>query len=180
MNRFGRKVSALVLAAAVTVASVVPAFAANSPVSGKSDSSTTVNATVNKDGKSVTVKSISSTGKSATIPASVKSGGKNYSVSEIKTNSIQKKYNKVTIVMNDKTKVDAKIVKSKNAKKTKKIVITATNGKKLNASQFNKKAFKGFKGKIIVKKSAMTKKQFKKLAKKLRKGGFKGKIAWKK
>ena len=82
--------------------------------------------------------------------------------------------------MNDKTKVGAKIVKSKNAKKTKKIVITATKGKKLNASQFNKKAFKGFKGKIIVKKSAMTKKQFKKLAKKLRKGGFKGKIVRKK
>ena len=65
---------------------------------------------------------------------------------------------------------------SKKAKKTKKIVIKAADGQKVAASQFSKKAFKGFKGKIVVKKSAMTKKQFKKLVKKLRKGGFKGKI----
>ena len=43
-----------------------------------------------------------------------------------------------------------------------------------------KKAFKGFKGKIIIKKKAMSKTQFNKLKAKLKKGGFKGKISYKK
>ena len=38
----------------------------------------------------------------------------------------------------------------------------------------------GYKGKIIVKKSAMSKKEYKKLKAKLKKGGFKGKISFKK
>ena len=46
---------------------------------------------------------------------------------------------------------------------------TYASGKKRNA-----------KGKIVVKKSAMTKKQFNKLKAKLKKGGFKGKISYKK
>lgn len=175
MNKFGRKVSALLLAAAVAVSTVVPAFAANSPVSGNVDSNTTVAGTVQAD-NTVAVNKVTSTEKTATIPASITSSGKTYNVSEIKTGTIQKKYDKVTLVLNSSTKVDSKIAKSKKAKKTKKIVVKAAAGQKLKASQFDKKAFNGLKGKVIVKKSAMTKKQYDKLVKKLRKGGFNGKI----
>ena len=169
MSKFGRKVSALLLAAAVAVSTAVPAFAASSPVTGKTGSDTTVYGEVKND--TVSVDKVVSKGKTAVVPGYVTSGDKTYSVSEIKT----KKYNKVTLYLHSSAKVREQIAKNKNAKKTKKIVIEAV-GKKLKASHFSKKAFKGFKGKIIVKKSAMSKKEFKKLVKRLRKGGFKGKI----
>lgn len=172
MSKFGRKVSALLLAAAVAVSTAVPAFAASSPVSGKTDSDTTVYGDAEKD--TVSINKVVSEGKTAVVPGYVTSGDKTYSVSEIKTGAITKKYNKVTLYLQSSTKVRKQIAKNANAKKTKKIVIEAV-GKKLKASQFSKKAFKGFKGKIIVKKSAMSKKEYKKLAKRLRKGGFKGK-----
>ena len=173
MSKFGRKVSALLLAAAVAVSTAVPAFAASSPVSGKTGSDTTVYGDVNNE--TVSIDKVVSEGKTAVVPGYVTSGDKTYSVNEIKTGAITKKYNKVTLYLHSSTKVRKQIAKNKNAKKTKKIVIEAVD-KKLKASQFSKKAFKGFKGKIIVKKSAMSKKEFKKLVKRLRKGGFKGKI----
>ena len=114
--------------------------------------------------------------KTVTITNVVSTDGKTYAVDVIGTGVITKKYKLVTLELNNQTKVGASVAKTKKAKKTKKIVIKAADGQKLTASQFDKKAFKGFKGKIVVKKSAMTKKQFKKLVKKLRKGGFKGKI----
>ena len=116
------------------------------------------------------------TGGKVTIHVDVSTGGNTYAVDVIGTGTITKKYKLVTLELTEKTKVGPSIAKTKKAKKTKKIVIKAADGQKLTASQFDKKAFKGFKGKIVVKKSAMTKKQFKKLVKKLRKGGFKGKI----
>ena len=173
MSKFGRKVSALLLAAAVAVSTAVPAFAAGSPVSGKTGSDTTVYGEVKNE--TVSIDKVVSKGKTAVVPGYVTSGDKTYSVSEIKTGTITKKYNKVTLYLHSSAKVREQIAKNKNAKKTKKIVIEAV-GKKLKASHFSKKAFKGFKGKIIVKKSAMSKKEFKKLVKRLRKGGFKGKI----
>ena len=72
--------------------------------------------------------------------------------------------------------MEPKVAKTKSGKKTKKIVVKAAEGQKLTASQFDKKAFKGFKGKIVIRKSAMSKKEYNKLVKKLRKDGFKGKI----
>lgn len=173
MSKFGRKVSALLLAAAVAVSTAVPAFAASSPVSGKTGSDTTVYGDVTNE--TVSIDKVVSEGKTAVVPGDVTSGDKTYSVSEIKTGAITKKYNKVTLYLHSSAKVREQIAKNKNAKKTKKIVIEAVD-KKLKASHFSKKAFKGFKGKIIVKKSAMSKKEFKKLVKRLRKGGFKGKI----
>ena len=173
MSKFGRKVSALLLAAAVAVSTAVPAFAASSPISGKTGSDTTVYGDVNNE--TVSIDKVVSEGKTAVVPGYVTSGDKTYSVNEIKTGAITKKYNKVTLYLHSSTKVREQIAKNKNAKKTKKTVIEAVD-KKLKASQFSKKAFKGFKGKIIVKKSAMSKKEFKKLVKRLRKGGFKGKI----
>lgn len=172
MSKFGRKVSALLLAAAVAVSTAVPAFAASSPISGKADSDTTVYGDVNNE--TVSIDKVVSEGKNAVVPGYVTSGDKTYSVSEIKTGAITKKYNKVTLYLHSSAKVREQIAKNKNAKKTKKIVIEAVD-KKLKASHFSKKAFKGFNGKIIVKKSAMSKKEFKKLVKRLRKGGFKGK-----
>ena len=97
----------------------------------------------------------------------------------IKKGAIKDKYKKVTLVLSSKTKVGPQIINSKKAKKTKTVVIKAANGQKLTASQFDQKAFKGFKGKIIIDKKSMSKKEFKKLKKKLRQGGFKGKIQYK-
>ena len=175
MYKFGRKISALVLAAVVTVSTVLPAFAAGSPVTGKGDSDTTVSGETLAD-ETVAVTGVTSTTKTATIPSSLD----NHKVSVIRTASIKNKFSTVTLILNSDTKVEPMVAKSKKAKKTKKIVIKAADGQRITASQFYKKAFKGFKGKIVVKKSAMTKKQFKKLKKKLRKGGFKGKIVNKK
>ena len=175
MYKFGRKISALLLAAAVTVSAVVPAFAANSPVSGNAAGDTKVTAVTTSD-KTVKVTDVSSTGDVAVIPATVTQNGKTYAVDTIATNTIKDKYDKVYLVMNEKTKVEPKVAGTKKSKKTKKIVIKAAEGQMLTASQFDEEAFKGFKGKIVIKKSAMSKKEFKKLKKKLKEGGFKGKI----
>lgn len=181
MYRLGRKVVALALAAAVAVSVASPAFAAGSPVKGVTEGSktTVTSTTTGKD--TVAVDKISNSEKKAAIPSKVvdQESGKTYKVDLIKTGAITKKYDRVSIFLRNTTKVSAKIMKSKKAKKTKKIVILKVGDTKLKASQFDKKAFKGYKGKIKVKKSAMTKKEFKKLVKKLRKGGFKGKIVYK-
>lgn len=180
MFKLGRKATALLLAAAVTVSTAVPAFAAGSPINGKAGSDTTVKA-VNTTKSTATVNSVSSKSKKATIPAKLKSNGKTYTVTKVATGAIKKKYDSVTMVLNKSTKVAERIMKSKKAKKTKKIVVKAAdNKKKLTASQFNTKAFKGYKGKIVVNKAAMTAKEYRKLVRKLRKGGFKGKIFRKK
>lgn len=191
MNKLGRKLSALFLAAAVAVSTVSPAFAANgsptqgqpvgTPVAGDAaNSKSTVSGYVDGE-KTMTVTKVNAKGSTAKVPSYLKaSNGQTYDVDVIATGTISKKYKKVTLVLNPTTKVQAKVAKSKKAKKTKKIVIKASKAdKSVKASQFSKKAFKGFKGKIVVKKSAMTRKQFKKLVKKLRKGGFKGKIVYK-
>ena len=179
MYKFGRKISALLLAAAVSVSAVVPAFAANSPVSGNTDADTKVTAITTSD-KTCTVTDVNSTGDVAVIPALVSQGGKTYAVDKVATNTLKDKYDKVYLVMSEKTKVDPKVANTKKSKKTKKIVVKVVEGQKLTASQFDKEAFKGFKGKIIIRKGAMSKKEFKKLVKKLRKGGFKGKISFSK
>ena len=155
------------------------AWAATSPVNAPVGNITEVYGETT-GGNTIAIEKVTSTGDTATIPATITTNGKTYVVYEIKTGTIAKKYKKVTLIMNNKTKIEASVAKSKKAKKTKKIVIKAADGQKLTASQFDKKAFKGFKGKIVVKKSAMTKKQFKKMVKKLRKGGFKGKIVYSK
>ncbi len=179
MYKFGKRIATLLLTATMAVSTAMGAFAAGSPVKGNSDSSTTVTA-VTTSAATVAVTDVQSTTKTAVINNTVTVGGKTYTVDIISTNTIKTKYNKVSLVMNSTTKVKAKIAKNKSAKKTKKIVIRAASGQKLTASQFNKKAFKGFKGKVYVRKSAMTKKQYNKLVKKLRKGGFKGKTIYKK
>lgn len=191
MNKLGRKLSALLLAAAVSVSAVSPAFAAGSPTQGQpvgtpvagdsTNSQSTISGYVDGE-KTMTVTGVNAKGLTAKIPASLKaSNGQTYDIDVIATGTIKKKYKKVTLVLNPTTKVQSKVAKAKKAKKTKKIVIKAAKAdKSLTAAQFSKKAFKGLKGKIVVKKSAMTKKQFKKLRKKLRKGGFKGKIVYKK
>ena len=185
MSKLGRKVSALLLATSVVISTVVPAFAANSPTTGNTptgtpvaatDGASTVEGTTTSD-TTAAVNKVSSTDKTAVIPNTIKANSKDYLVDEIKTGTIKDKYNKVTMILNSTTKVDAQVAQSKKAKKTKKIVIQAADGQKLKAAKFNKKAFKGFKGKVVVKKSAMSKKEFNKLKKKLKKGGFKGKIS---
>lgn len=156
------------------------ARAADSPVTAPVTTDDTTVEGVTTGDKTVAITNVITNNDKVTIPEVVSTGGKTYVVDEIGSGAIAKKYKQVTLILNENTKVKANIAKSKQAKKTKKIVIKAANGQKLTASQFDKKAFKGFKGKIVVKKSAMTKKQFKKMVKKLRKGGFKGKIVYSK
>lgn len=185
MSKFGKKVSTLLLAAVIAVSSVIPAAAASSPTEGN-DVEPDTKVTIEKKGTKVTavstgddtvkVTKVKSDEKKATVPASFTYDGQTYTVESIETGAITKKYDKVTLILNDETKVRKKVAKSKKAKKTTKILIKAAKGTKLKASQFNKEAFKGFKGKIKVKARNMTKKEFKKLVKKLRKGGFKGYI----
>jgi hypothetical protein len=212
------KLSALLLAAALSVSAVVPSFAANSSPTGggggggltyvttpETETPTTAPATpaapvqpeapeTSVDAKSnantsiegevvgtvVKVTKVTSTTNNALIPAYVVSEkGNTYSVDEIATGAIKKKCNKVTMFLTGNTKVRASIAKSKKARQTKKFVIKAKKGEKLKATQFSKKAFKKCTGKIIVYASSMTKKEFKKLVKRLKKGGFKGHIVYK-
>ncbi len=179
MYKFGKKIVTLLLTAAMAVSTVTSAFAINSPVTGNTVANSTVTA-VTTGTDTVAVTDVQSTSNTAVITNTVTKNGKTYTVNYIASGTIKAKYSKVYIILNNTTLVKAKIAKSKKARKTKKIVISAASGQKLNATQFNKKAFKGFKGKIVIKKSAMTKKQYKKLVKRLRKGGFKGKIVYKK
>ncbi len=210
------KLSALLLAAVLSVSAVAPSFAANSsPTGGGGGGGLTyvttpetetpatetpaapvqpeapetyviahpnVNTTVEgwANGTGVKVTKVKVTGKKALITANVISEkGNTYSVDEIATGAIKKKCNKVTMFLTGNTKVRASIAKSKKARQTKKFVIKAKKGEKLKATQFSKKAFKKCTGKIIVYASAMTKKEFKKLVKRLKKGGFKGHIVYK-
>jgi hypothetical protein len=214
------KLSALLLAAVLSVSAVAPSFAANSSPSGggggggggltyistpetetppatsaapaapvqteapetnvdaKSNANTSIEGEV--VGTGVKVTKVTSTTNKALIPAYVVSArGNTYSVDVIATGAIQDEYDKVTLVLTRNTKVRAKIANTDEAKKTKKFVIRAQKGQKLKAKQFSKKAFKNYTGKIVVYASAMTKKQFKKLVKRLTKGGFKGTIVYK-
>ncbi len=179
MFKFGKRIATLLLTAAMTVASVTSAFAVNSPVSGKTYSDST-NSGFTTSGTTAKVTDLFSTSKSAVIASTITDTKtkKTYTVDAIETGTIKARYKKVCLVLNDTTQVKKQIAKSKSARKTKKIVIKAASGKKLTAAQFDEKAFKKFKGKIIVRKGAMTKKQFEELVKKLKskRGGFKGKI----
>ena len=211
------KLSALLLAAALSVSAVVPSFAANSSPTGgggggggltyistpetetpatetpaapvqpeapetsvdaKSNANTSIEGEV--VGTGVKVTKVTSTTNNALIPAYVVSEkGNTYSVDVIATGAIQDEYNKVTLVLTRKTKVRANIANTDEAKETKKFVIRAQKGHKLKAKQFNKKAFKNCTSKIVVYASSMTKKEFKKLVKRLAKGGFKGTLVYK-
>ena len=213
------KLSALLLAVALSVSAVAPSFAANSPTGGGGNSptyvttpetdaptttpatpatpseptqteapetnvSTNSNANTSIEGEvvdtGVKITKVESTTKNALIPAYVTSAdGEVYSVDEIASGAIQDKYDKVSLVLTSETKIRANIASTDSAKETKKFVIKAQKGQKLKATQFSKKAFKNCTGKIVVYSSAMTKKEFKKLVKRLAKGGFKGKLQYK-
>ena len=179
MNKAMKRIAALVLAGVMTISASMSAFAVGSPVSGNIGNNTSVKGTTtSKDG--VEVHEVQSSSTKATVSSTVKLNGKTYNVDSIGTNTItQKKLKKVTFSVTGKTTFKKKVVKVKTAKKLKTVVITSSKGK-LKAKNFNKSAFKGYKGKIVVKKKAMTKKEFNKLKKRLKKGGFKGKISYKK
>ena len=174
MSKVAKRIAAMVLAAAMMVSAGTEAFASNpSGTSGNTKSDTTVT-TNNASSDEVNVTKASST--KDTLFVAGKQKGK-YVLSLASGTVSDKKYATITFEVYRRTKWKKNVLKSK-AKKTKKVIITkAKDAKKLVAKKFNSKAFKGYKGKIIVKKSAMTKKEFNKLKKKLKKGGFKGKIS---
>lgn len=125
----------------------------------------------------VAVSNIGSNGSSVSVPAFISwSSGSSQPVGEIASGAVKgKTYNTISLNVNRNTKFGKNILKDKKAKKTKTVRITCTNGK-LKASSFNKKAFSGYKGKLVISKKSISKKEFSKLKKKLKKGGMKGKI----
>lgn len=186
MNRIMKRMTAFVFAASIALSSATGAFAGvGSPTQGntKPEAVTVTEQTtviMTKPGtKSTEVKVVGAKSKTSTLFIAGKQNGKTISV--IAGKSVKgKKYSRVTIELYKSTKVKSNILAGKS-KKTKKVVITKAKGsKKLLAKKFSKKAFKGYKGKIVVKKSAMTKKQYRLLKKRLRAGGFRGKMYYRK
>ncbi len=176
MRKFGKNLTAMVLAAAVMVSTACTAFAAGSPVSGNVGKNTTgTGTTISDTGMKVT--KVTSSGKTAYVDSVVHGEKSDYDVDVIATGTLTSKKKKVTFAVKDTTKFESQVLKGKGLK-TKKVVlrIGVTRSGKLTAANFNKKAFKGYKGKIVVKKGSISKKEFKKLKKKLKSGGFKGKI----
>lgn len=183
MSKFTKRIAAMVLAAAMLASTAAEVFAAGSPTQGvptptpaPAPTTTIVTAPTSKDNE------VSVTGASSVSDTLFIAGiQENKVVSAIASGTVSdKQYATITFEVYKRTKWGKNVLKG-NAKKTKTVIITkASDAKKLVAKKFNAKAFKGFKGKIIVKKAAMTKKQFNKLKAKLKKGGFKGKISYKK
>ena len=176
MYRLAKRMAALVLAGAMMVSAATSAFAAGSPSSGNKTTDPAVKTAADTNGD---LKITSATSSKDTLFVAGLQSGKH--VKTINSGAIgSKKYKTITLELFQRTNVKKNVI-NKKAKKTTKVIITKhKNAKKLKAKKFNKAAFKNFKGKIIVKKSAMTKKEFNKLKKKLKSGGFKGKISYKK
>lgn len=113
-------------------------------------------------------------------PTSVTIEVKKSKKAAVKSGAVTTAYDTVTLVLYQRNKVKKTVLKGAG-KNSKTVVITkAKKAQKLLAKKFDSKAFKGYKGKIIVRKSAMTKSEYKKLKAKLKRGGFKGKISYKK
>ena len=176
MRKFGKNLTAMVLAAAVMASTVCTAFAAGSPVTGNVGKNTTGTGTAVSDTGMKLTKATSSS-KTMYIDSVIHDEKGDYDVDVIATGTVTSKKKKVTFAVKDTTKFEKQVLKGKGLK-TKKVVlrIGASRSGKLTAANFNRKAFKGYKGKIVVRKKYMSAKEFKKLKKKLKKGGFKGKI----
>ena len=150
-----------------------------SSFSASSGKGTTVSVNISKgNAPTATISAISTKGSSASVAPSVRdSGGNVYPVETIASGSIKgKTYKRVDLVVGRNTRFRKNIVKGAKAKKTKTITVTCSDGQ-LKASSFDKKAFNGYRGKLIIRKKSITKKEFTKLKKNLKKGGFKGKIS---
>ena len=179
MNRLAKRMAALVLAGTMMVSAATSAFAATgSATGGNTKPSEQVTTAADSKGD---VKITSATSSADTLFVAGLQSGKH--VRTINSGAIgSKKYSTITLELFERTAVKKNVI-NKKAKATKKVIITKhKNAKKLKAKKFNKAAFKnlGKKCTIVVKKSAMTKKEFNKLKKKLKKGGFKGKIKYQK
>ena len=154
MRKFTKRFAAMILAATMLIASGTEAFAATSPTGG--------NKTPTKKTDTLLVSADKQAKYKKTVPTSVTST----------------QYKTITFEVYAKTKWKKNVLKGDAKKTTTVIIKKAPKAGRLKAKKFNSKAFKGYKGNIIVKKSAMKKKQFKLLKKKLKKGGFKGKISY--
>lgn len=188
-----KKLSALLLAAALTVSSVSPAFAVESPTTGSTPTTTvTTNPSTGEvefsttsgqstvsgeiDGKDVIVNKAKSTKKKNAVLnlAYVKTkDGEKKTVTKIAKGAIKGKQKKKTLKVNNVTRF-LKGFLSKGARNNTEILEFV--GKKLKAKQF-KNAFAGYPGKIVFSKKVMSNKQFKKLRNMLNKEGFKGTLS---
>ena len=161
MSKLAKRLAAMTLVASMILSTA--AFAAPSPTGGNTDTTNVTTSPIDDDNVEVT----KATSTANTIVIDGVEDGKHVKVIAKGTVS-DKAYDSITFECYRRTQFKANAV-SGTAKKSKKIIITKrSTAKKLKAKNFHKNAFKGFKGTIIVKKSAMTKKEFKKLKKKLK------------
>lgn len=178
MGKAVKRLTAAILAAAMIMSVGTTVFAAGSPTKGNNTPDTII--TTKPAEKSNEVKVVGAQSTKDTLFIAGKQNGKYVKVIAKHTVKKDKKYSKITFELYKRTRVKKDVLTGKS-KKSKKIVIKkAKTAKKLVAKHFSKYAFRGYKGTIVVKKSAMTRTQFNLLKKKLRNGGCKAKITYKK
>lgn len=181
MRKTMKKILAFTLAAALTLGTAVTSMAATtSPTVGKvpvtqdnvktDDSAFTTQ--TNKKG-TIKIKGAKAVSKSkATVPATLTVNGVTYKVTSLGTKSLSN-WNKVkTIVLSENVKTIQKSA-FQNCKKLRTIIV-----KNAKPTKFYAKAFKGVNTKKITIKFSkkMSKKNYRKSVKSLKKIGFKGKI----
>ena len=118
-----------------------------------------------------------SQGSSLVVSSTATANGKQVKVGSVKTGAVRdKKYRKITFNVDAGTKFGKGILRGKKALGSSKVVINAVSGGKLKASNFHKKAFTGYRKTVVITKRSISKKEFGKLKRKLKKGGFRGKL----
>jgi len=126
----------------------------------------TTEESVKADGENVTVTAVKSSAKKVKVYGTI--NGK--AVTSISSKAFKNCKKAKTI---DLTEVELTVLKSNQFKGANKVKTVKINAKNLKASKISAKALKGFKGKKIVI-SGVSKKEFKKLVKKLQKSAPKG------
>lgn len=173
-----KRLAAAILAAVMLMSAGTSVFAAGSPTKGNSNPDTII--TTKPAKKSSEIKVVGAQSTKNTLFIAGKQKGKYVKVIEKHTVKKNKKYDKITFELYKRTRVKKDVLTGKSKKSKKIIIKKAKSAKKLVAKHFSKYAFRGYKGTIVIKKSAMTRKQFNLLKKKLKSGGCKAKISYKK
>jgi len=191
MNKTFRNLAIFALSAVMAVSGTSAVFAAGSPQTGgtpvaqtgvavaSTPTQTAAAVTTSTDG-GATLESIQANVKTVKVgtvvtvngqpTAVVTVGGVNYKLETIAKSAVSTtKTKKVTLTVNSDTKFNSYVIGSKARKsgKLKNVYIKTASGK-LTAANFDKKAFKKYKGNVRIKKGCMTKTEYKKLKKRLK------------
>lgn len=178
-----KKLIALALSLTLVMGLATTALAAESPAKGPTPPSKPVAGTATVNGEAVVTSAdgtatvtAAPNNKKTTIASTVVVNGVTYNVTTVAANAVGGKTQKVTLAPGV-TRISNKAFAK--AKKLKTIKFNCKPGTKASDYSIGKKAFKGRNTRKMTIKvnSNMSKKQFKKLVKKLRNAGFKGKIS---